>query len=144
MRLNWTELNTTPQITNVAPHSLWFLKTLPLKIKTARGSQAARRSGGTAAAAKEPSWVDWDQEEKEQEETEQLVMVELSGILDSDLLSKCENKRKILGIDTERPILQVDNYVFAGEYEDTVGTCVIFEENVEYVDAEGSNKTVLK
>ncbi|KAF4025145.1 hypothetical protein G4228_017066 [Cervus hanglu yarkandensis] len=86
-----------------------------------------------AAAAKEPSWVDWDEEEdEEEEETEQLVMVELSGILDSDLLAKCENKCKILGIDTERPILQVDSYVFAGEYEDTVGTCVIFEENVEY------------
>ncbi|XP_006071878.1 general transcription factor 3C polypeptide 6 isoform X1 [Bubalus kerabau] len=111
----------------------------------AQGSLAAQRSGGMAAAAKEPSWVDWDEEEEEEEEeTEQLVMVELSGILDSDLLSKCENKCKILGIDTERPILQVDSYVFAGEYEDTVGTCVIFEENVEYVDAEGSNKTVLK
>ena len=62
--------------------------------------------------------MDWDEEEEEQqEETEQLVMVELSGILDSDLLSKCENKCKILGIDTERHILQVDNYVFAGEYE---------------------------
>ncbi|XP_064145914.1 general transcription factor 3C polypeptide 6 isoform X4 [Loxodonta africana] len=35
------------------------------------------------------------------------------------------------GIDTERPIMQVDNYVFAGEYEDTLGTCVIFEEDVE-------------
>ncbi|EQB78427.1 general transcription factor 3C polypeptide 6-like protein [Camelus ferus] len=36
------------------------------------------------------------------------------------------------GIDTERPILQVDSYVFAGEYEDTLGTCVIFEETVEH------------
>uniref|UniRef100_G1U056 Transcription factor TFIIIC triple barrel domain-containing protein n=1 Tax=Oryctolagus cuniculus TaxID=9986 RepID=G1U056_RABIT len=62
---------------------------------------------------------------------EQLVLVELSGIMDSDFLSKCENKCKILGIDSERPILQVDRYVFAGEYEDTLGTCVIFEENVE-------------
>ncbi|XP_036174300.1 general transcription factor 3C polypeptide 6 isoform X3 [Myotis myotis] len=78
------------------------------------------------------------------EEEEQLVLVELSGIIDSDFLSKCENKCKILGIDTERPILQVDSYVFAGEYEDTLGTCVIFEENVEHVDAEGNNKTVLK
>ncbi|KAM5282993.1 general transcription factor 3C polypeptide 6 isoform 2-T2 [Hipposideros larvatus] len=75
---------------------------------------------------------------------EQLVLVELSGIIDSDFLSKCENKCKILGIDTERPILQLDSYVFAGEYEDTFGTCVIFEENVEHVDAEGNNKTVLK
>lgn len=38
----------------------------------------------------------------------------------------------------------MDSYVFAGEYEDTLGTCVIFEENVEHVDAEGNNKTVLK
>uniref|UniRef100_A0A2K5J611 Transcription factor TFIIIC triple barrel domain-containing protein n=2 Tax=Colobus angolensis palliatus TaxID=336983 RepID=A0A2K5J611_COLAP len=48
------------------------------------------------------------------------------------------------GIDTERPILQVDSCVFAGEYEDTLGTCVIFEENVEHADTEGNNKTVLK
>ncbi|XP_021549157.1 general transcription factor 3C polypeptide 6 isoform X3 [Neomonachus schauinslandi] len=67
--------------------------------------------------------------EEEEEEAEQLVLVELSGIIDSDFLSKCENKCKILGIDTERPILQVDSYVFAGEYEG---------------DAEGSSKTVLK
>ncbi|XP_036868099.2 general transcription factor 3C polypeptide 6 isoform X2 [Manis javanica] len=53
-------------------------------------------------------------------------------------------RRLLLGIDTARPILQVDSYVFAGEYEDTLGTCVIFEENVEHVDTEGSNKTALK
>nr|XP_037856936.1 general transcription factor 3C polypeptide 6 isoform X2 [Chlorocebus sabaeus] len=70
--------------------------------------------------------------EEEEEEVEQLVLVELSGIIDSDFLSKCENKCKVLGIDTERPILQVDSCVFAGEYEDTLGTCVIFEENVEH------------
>nr|KAF6461990.1 general transcription factor IIIC subunit 6 [Molossus molossus] len=63
------------------------------------------------------------------DEEEQLVLVELSGIIDSDFLSKCENKCKLLGIDTERPILQVDSSVFAGEYE---------------VDAEGNNKTMLK
>ncbi|XP_077018784.1 general transcription factor 3C polypeptide 6 [Tamandua tetradactyla] len=85
-----------------------------------------------------------DDGEEEEEEAEQLVLVELSGIIDSDFLSKCENKCKILGIDTERPILQVDSYVFAGEYEDTLGTCVIFEENVEHVDAEDNNNTVLK
>ncbi|XP_053448660.1 general transcription factor 3C polypeptide 6 [Nycticebus coucang] len=92
------------------------------------------------AAAVERSPEDTEEEEEE----EQLVLVELSGIIDSDFLSKCGNKCKILGIDTERPILQVDSYVFAGEYEDTLGTCVVFEENVEHVDSEGSNKTVLK
>ncbi|XP_062981817.1 general transcription factor 3C polypeptide 6 isoform X2 [Elgaria multicarinata webbii] len=74
---------------------------------------------------------------------EQLVMVELSGIIDSDFLEKCENKCKILGIDTERPILQVDRYVFAGEYEDTLGSCIVFEENKDH-DAEGNQKLQLK
>ncbi|XP_074043468.1 general transcription factor 3C polypeptide 6 isoform X1 [Macrotis lagotis] len=82
--------------------------------------------------------------EVEEEEEEQLVMVELSGIIDSEFLTRCGNKCKILGIDTERPILQVDSYVFAGEYEDTLGTCVVFEENTDQVDAEGNHKTELK
>ncbi|XP_032999502.1 general transcription factor 3C polypeptide 6 isoform X2 [Lacerta agilis] len=80
---------------------------------------------------------------EEVEVEEQLVMVELSGIIDSDFLEKCENKCKILGIDTERPILQVDRYVFAGEYEDTLGTCLVFEENEDH-DAEGNPKIQLK
>uniref|UniRef100_A0A2K6BF85 Transcription factor TFIIIC triple barrel domain-containing protein n=1 Tax=Macaca nemestrina TaxID=9545 RepID=A0A2K6BF85_MACNE len=64
---------------------------------------------------------------------------------DEEQLSlKCENKCKVLGTNTERPILQVDSCVFAGEYEDTLGTCVIFEENVEHADTEGNNKIVLK
>lgn len=97
------------------------------------------------AAAMDPSWEDEDEEEEEEiEEAEQFVLVELSGIIDSDFLSKCDNKCKILGIDTERPILQVDSYVFAGEYEDTLGTCVIFEEGVERLEPEGTDKTVLK
>ncbi|XP_028702865.2 general transcription factor 3C polypeptide 6 isoform X2 [Macaca mulatta] len=69
------------------------------------------------------------EDREEEEEEEQLVLVELSGIIDSDFLSKCQNKCKVLGIDTERPILQVDSCVFAGEYE---------------ADTEGNNKTVLK
>ncbi|KAJ7395610.1 General transcription factor 3C polypeptide 6 [Pitangus sulphuratus] len=83
-------------------------------------------------------------EAEEDEVEEQLVMVELSGIIDSGFLEKCENKCKILGIETERPILQVDRYVFAGEYEDTLGTCVVFEENTEHVDVEGNQKVQLK
>lgn len=105
----------------------------------------ASPSAQAMAAAMDPSWEDEDEEEEEEiEEAEQFVLVELSGIIDSDFLSKCENKCKILGIDTEKPILQVDSYVFAGEYEDTLGTCVIFEEGVEHVEPEGTDKTVLK
>lgn len=59
---------------------------------------------------------------------EQLVVVELSGIINNEHLSKCRSTCKILDIDSERPMMQVGQYVFAGEYEDTLGTCVLFEE----------------
>ncbi|MEE6511234.1 hypothetical protein FKM82_017703 [Ascaphus truei] len=42
------------------------------------------------------------------------------------------------GINTEKPFLQVDNYVFAGEYEDALGTCVIFEETSDQVDGDNT------
>ncbi|XP_055509276.1 general transcription factor 3C polypeptide 6 isoform X2 [Leucoraja erinacea] len=70
-------------------------------------------------------------EDGDWEEEEQLVVVELSGIIDPDFLLKCRNECKIVGIDTEQPIMQVDRCVFAGEYEDVLGTCVIFEETSE-------------
>lgn len=66
--------------------------------------------------------------EDEWEEEEQLVVVELSGIISNDFLSKCRGTCKILDIDSEKPMMQVGPYVFAGEYEDAMGTCVLFEE----------------
>ncbi|KAL3853637.1 hypothetical protein ACJMK2_017167 [Sinanodonta woodiana] len=66
-----------------------------------------------------------DDSEYEEEETH--IIVELSGIMETDYLSKA-NECKILGIDTDRPILQLDHYIFAGEYQDTLGTCMLFEE----------------
>ncbi|XP_022610161.1 general transcription factor 3C polypeptide 6 isoform X1 [Seriola dumerili] len=66
--------------------------------------------------------------EDEWEEEEQLVVVELSGIINNDFLSKCRGTCKILDIDSEKPMMQVGQYVFAGEYEDALGTCVLFEE----------------
>ncbi|XP_041059411.1 general transcription factor 3C polypeptide 6 isoform X2 [Carcharodon carcharias] len=80
----------------------------------------------SGAMGKVPVPVDGDWEEEEQ-----LVVVELSGIIDPDFLLKCRNECKIVGIDTEQPIMQVDRCVFAGEYEDVLGTCVIFEETTE-------------
>lgn len=67
----------------------------------------------------------------EWEEEEQLVVVELSGIINNDFLSKCRGTCKILDIDSEKPMMQVGQYVFAGEYEDALGTCVLFEEGPE-------------
>ncbi|KAM4676928.1 general transcription factor 3C polypeptide 6-like [Discoglossus pictus] len=79
-----------------------------------------------------------DGSDAEDEEEEQLVMVELTGIIDSDMLEKCENKCKIVGINTDKPFLQVDKYVFVGEYEDALGTCVIFEETSDQVDSDNT------
>uniref|UniRef100_A0A3Q3FXV5 Transcription factor TFIIIC triple barrel domain-containing protein n=1 Tax=Labrus bergylta TaxID=56723 RepID=A0A3Q3FXV5_9LABR len=55
--------------------------------------------------------------EDEWEEEEQLVVVELSGIIDNDFLTKTRGTCKILDIDSEKPMIQVGQYVFAGEYE---------------------------
>ncbi|KAM9853994.1 general transcription factor 3C polypeptide 6 isoform 2-T2 [Aulostomus maculatus] len=64
----------------------------------------------------------------EWEEEEQLVVVELSGIINNDFLSRGRGTCKILDIESDKPMMQVGQYVFAGEYEDALGTCVLFEE----------------
>ncbi|XP_030639692.1 general transcription factor 3C polypeptide 6 [Chanos chanos] len=69
--------------------------------------------------------------EDEWEEEEQLVVVELSGIINPEFLTNSKETCKIVGIDTNQPILQVGPAVFAGEYEDALGTCVIFEETAK-------------
>ncbi len=67
--------------------------------------------------------------ENEWEEEEQLVVAELSGMINSDLISSRQGACKIVDIDSEQPMMQVGRYLFAGEYEDAIGTCVIFEED---------------
>ncbi|XP_058501465.1 general transcription factor 3C polypeptide 6 isoform X2 [Solea solea] len=74
--------------------------------------------------------------EDEWEEEEQLVVVELSGIINHDFLSKSRGTCKILDIDSDRPMMQVGQYVFAGEYEDALGTCVLFEEGPQKEQAD--------
>nr|XP_046248959.1 general transcription factor 3C polypeptide 6 [Scatophagus argus] len=76
--------------------------------------------------------------EDEWEEEEQLVVVELSGIINNDFLSKSRGACKILDIDSEKPLMQVGQYVFAGEYEDTLGTCVLFEEGPQKGEEDSS------
>ncbi|XP_045599132.1 general transcription factor 3C polypeptide 6 [Procambarus clarkii] len=67
--------------------------------------------------------------DSEYEEEETLVMVELHGVIDSEIFAQDSfDKFKILSIDSEHPILQVENFVFTGDYEHTMGTAVFFEE----------------
>ncbi|KAF3854746.1 hypothetical protein F7725_022801 [Dissostichus mawsoni] len=61
--------------------------------------------------------------EDEWEEEEQIVVVELSGIINNDFLSKCRGTCKILDIDSDKPMMQVGQYVFAGEYEGKAESC---------------------
>ncbi|XP_037624689.1 general transcription factor 3C polypeptide 6 isoform X3 [Sebastes umbrosus] len=75
---------------------------------------------------------------------EQLVVVELSGIINNDFLSKCRGTCKILDIDSEKPMMQVGQYVFAGEYEDALGTCVLFEEGPQKGEEEEDSGPELK
>uniref|UniRef100_A0A8C5F440 Transcription factor TFIIIC triple barrel domain-containing protein n=1 Tax=Gadus morhua TaxID=8049 RepID=A0A8C5F440_GADMO len=53
----------------------------------------------------------------EWEEEEQLVVVELAGVISNDFLSKCRGTCNILDIDSDKPMMQVGPYVFVGEYE---------------------------
>lgn len=67
--------------------------------------------------------------DSEYEEEETLVMVELNGVIDSEIFAQDSfDKFKILSIDSDHPVLQVENFVFSGDYEHTMGTAVFFEE----------------
>lgn len=69
--------------------------------------------------------------EDEWEEEEQLFVAELSGVIDSDVLCKRGGVCKMVGMSSEQPMVQVGRYVFAGEYEDSLGSCVIFEDQTK-------------
>ena len=72
--------------------------------------------------------------DSEYEEEETLVAVELHGVIDSEIFAQDSfNKFKILAIDSEHPTLQVENFVFTGSYEHTMGTNVLFEEDEKKV-----------
>lgn len=73
------------------------------------------------------SSVEDDQEDDWETDDEQLVHVELSGIFQDDLKKNPELLTKFVGIETDQPIVQLGNQVFAGKYEDVVGTTVFFK-----------------
>ncbi|XP_064615675.1 general transcription factor 3C polypeptide 6-like [Liolophura sinensis] len=68
-------------------------------------------------------------DDDEWEEEESLVLVELSGVIDHDMITSSDpSKCNILGADTDSPLLQLDRCVFVGEYQEAVGTLLLFEE----------------
>ncbi|XP_071817950.1 general transcription factor 3C polypeptide 6-like isoform X2 [Apostichopus japonicus] len=63
-----------------------------------------------------------------EEEEVTYILLEVTGIIDADTFSKTGNCR-ILGLMSDNPILQVGNYIFSGEYKETVGTAMFFVEH---------------
>ncbi|XP_045165753.1 general transcription factor 3C polypeptide 6-like [Mercenaria mercenaria] len=76
-------------------------------------------------------------EEYDYEET--IVMVELQGIMENDFLGQV-SQAKMLGIDTEKPLLQLDDYTFTGQYSDTLGTNLVFQDKTETNDSRSGEK----
>jgi len=73
------------------------------------------------------------EENAEYEEEEVVVLAELNGLVDDDLLKKgCSYQ--LVGVDQEKPVLQLGKYTFLGEYEDQMGSALYLAQST---DAEG-------
>lgn len=71
--------------------------------------------------------MDHDDSE-EWEEQELLVYLDFNSKIDDDIIDM-EKEFKIIGLDSDNPILQVSNQVYSGEWKDSLGTQVILEED---------------
>ncbi|XP_011098327.1 general transcription factor 3C polypeptide 6 isoform X1 [Sesamum indicum] len=72
-----------------------------------------------------------EKEEVEAEEEEEYVLLDLDGV--SDHVQIPPNAPYVLsGLDTLNPILTIDDKIkLIGEYEETIGTCLVFNESDE-------------
>lgn len=67
---------------------------------------------------------------------ETTVVVELSGIIDRDWAANIGDKCKILGMESEQPVMQLDRYIFTGEYQDAIGSHVLLEQKSDEDDTD--------
>ncbi|KAH3819092.1 general transcription factor 3C polypeptide 6-like [Dreissena polymorpha] len=66
-------------------------------------------------------------DEKEYEYEESTVVVEIQGLMENDFLRNVAHA-KVLGIETGKPLLQLDDYTFTGEFQDMLCSAMLFEE----------------
>jgi general transcription factor 3C polypeptide 6 len=68
--------------------------------------------------------------ESEYEETveEQYILVEFAGNTGSDALNQENVSIKVLGMETDEPIIKIGNQLYEGKYYDTIGTELFFTE----------------
>eukprot|EP01088_Endostelium_zonatum_P005828 TRINITY_DN1777_c0_g1_i1.p1 TRINITY_DN1777_c0_g1~~TRINITY_DN1777_c0_g1_i1.p1 ORF type:complete len:115 (+),score=43.58 TRINITY_DN1777_c0_g1_i1:19-363(+) len=81
-----------------------------------------------------------DYVEVEEEITEELFLtLELNEYKGTDWVSSCQTY-SIIGLETPKPMLQLDEDLFEGTYEETVGTHLLFD----YANITPENKNHLK
>jgi general transcription factor 3C polypeptide 6 len=73
---------------------------------------------------------------------ETYLLVEFAGNTGDDALKQENVTMRIVGVDTEQPLVQIGNQLYAGEYSETFGTELIFTEvdNDRSVDPVFENK----
>ncbi len=66
----------------------------------------------------------------EDEETveERYILVEFAGNTGSDALNQESMSIRVLGVETEEPIIKIGNQLYEGKYYDTIGTELFFTE----------------
>lgn len=56
------------------------------------------------------------------------VVLALDEYEDTNLLATCKHY-SLIGLDTEAPVLKIDDLIFKGTYEESVGTELLFEQH---------------
>uniref|UniRef100_A0A7S0R9S3 Transcription factor TFIIIC triple barrel domain-containing protein n=1 Tax=Pyramimonas obovata TaxID=1411642 RepID=A0A7S0R9S3_9CHLO len=88
------------------------------------GACEGSMEGGSSGRVTEPAGGDDGDEEEEVE----YVLLDLGTELEEHDLDNYQTV-KLMRLDTESPVLQFDGKVtLVGSYEETIGTCVVFEE----------------
>lgn len=59
---------------------------------------------------------------------ERYILVEFAGNTGSDALNQENMSIKVLGVETEKPIIKIGNQLYEGKYYDTIGTELFFTE----------------
>ena len=105
----------------IARHNSWIMDSSEAESESVDVDDANVIDNGDVSSGKNTNCKDSDWED------ESLLIVELAGIIEEDWIDRIGTQCRIVGIDTDAPLLQLDRYVFVGEYKDVDGTAIIFE-----------------
>ncbi|CAO1413132.1 unnamed protein product [Diamesa serratosioi] len=72
-----------------------------------------------------------EQNNSDYEEEEFLVYVDIDSAVSKNLIEDPNCEIKVIGLESDKPVLQINNKIFEGEYENSLGTHVFFEHDKE-------------